>query len=332
VERLLHYQNRGDTVYDKQTQGRLDAAHPKVLPKLAEAGLITLVEPVTLKELWNSFLTDRKGVKLNTMKNYLGCQRLFFQTFLPTEFVDTLTRGRLLDWKQHLLSRYAEAGVVNRFVVINTLCNWAVSQGILSENPVCGIHRGKTVNRDKRRRITMAEFGKLLDVCPNREWRVIITLARIGGLRCPSELMELRWSDIIWDRCGFWVRSSKTERHVGHEKRYVPLFQEIRTELEQLRLSVDPKDDDFVIQSFQGKPKWNLHPRFQTIACKAGLETIPAPFLNMRKDRCNEVREQHGPKEESRWMGHSEKMMKKHYLDPREAVEEDYSGIVNLNG
>ena len=37
----------------------------------------------------------------------------------------------------------------------------------------------------------MDEYAKLLDACPNQEWRTIIALARVGGLRYSSELQRL---------------------------------------------------------------------------------------------------------------------------------------------
>ena len=59
-----------------------------------------------------------------------------------------------------------------------------------------GIPIGSFENRDKDRTISREEYAKLLDACPNQEWRTIIALARIGGLRCPSELKQLRWPDV----------------------------------------------------------------------------------------------------------------------------------------
>jgi len=45
----------------------------------------------------------------------------------------------------------------------------------------------------------------------------------------------------------------------------------------------------------------------------AGLGTIIRPFDNMRISRSNEVEHRFGAKKESLWIGHSEKVMLKHY-------------------
>jgi integrase len=47
----------------------------------------------------------------------------------------------------------------------------------------------------------------------NPVWRVIIGLSRYGGLRTPSEMLSLRWSDIDWEQNGMSV----PEPRVAHQ-------------------------------------------------------------------------------------------------------------------
>jgi len=47
---------------------------------------------------------------------------------------------------------------------------------------------------------------------------------------------------------------------------------------------------------------------------KSGIGTIVRPFDNMRMSRSNEVDSMFGSKKESLWIGHSERVMIKHYL------------------
>jgi len=39
---------------------------------------------------------------------------------------------------------------------------------------------------------------RVLIACPNYHWWAIISIARYGGLRCPSEVLSLRWENIDW--------------------------------------------------------------------------------------------------------------------------------------
>jgi integrase len=138
-------------------------------------------------------------------------------------------------------------------------------------------------------------------------------LARIGGLHCPSELKHLRWSDINWAENRFLVHSPKTEHHEGHRERLVPLFPELRKELERHFTLDEVKDNEFVIQGLQNSTRWNLHHPIKVIAKRAGLGTIMRPFDNMRMTRSNEVDREFGSVKESLWIGHSERVKKEHY-------------------
>jgi integrase len=189
---------------------------------------------------------------------------------------------------------------------------WAVDQGWLEKNPMKKIPTGSTVNRDNDRIISMEEYTKLLNACRDQEWRTIIAFARIGGLGCPSELQRLRWSDVKWEENRFLVRSPKTEHHDGHRERLVPLFPELRAELERHFSLDETKDNEFVITRYQNTA-WNLHWQFQTIAKRAGLDKIVRPFDNMRMSRSNEICERFGSAKENLWIGHSEMVRRKHY-------------------
>ena len=52
---------------------------------------------------------------------------------------------------------------------------------------------------------------------------LVVALARYGGLRCPSEIALLKWSDIHWDAERMTVTSPKTKRY-GKATRVVPIF------------------------------------------------------------------------------------------------------------
>ena len=105
----------------------------------------------------------------------------------------------------------------------------ALRQRLIAENPFGDMkklavgaspdHRIKEVDRAKSERVLRA--------CPDAEWRVIFALVRFGGLRCPSELVPLRWSDVDWAAGKMTVTCVKTEHHEGHETRVIPLFLDV---------------------------------------------------------------------------------------------------------
>jgi len=223
VETLIYYRNNGQIVPDKTVVNWLATAPADLQEKLARVGLISVTKQRTCQELWDTFLRQRTDLKPKTVRLYRLSQTVFFETFSPSELPEKITVERLLDWKVALLAQeYAEASVAGFLKNARAVFEWAVEQHWLTKNPLRKISRGSFVNRDNDRLISMEEYAKLLEACPNQEWRTIIALARIGGLRCPSELQRLRWSDVDWEQNRFTVHSPKTERE--HSTNPVPYF------------------------------------------------------------------------------------------------------------
>jgi integrase len=176
------------------------------------------------------------------------------------------------------------------------------------------VEKGSYENEDNDRYITMDEYNRLLDAAICQEWRVIFALARIGGLRAPSEVLQVRWSQVDWDSKRFSFTDSKRKGKNGKPyERTVPLFPALRVELETLWERDREMNPEFVINRYRD-PKTNLGTRFADAAKVARLGEIPRPFDNMRASRSTEIDREFGPKVESLWIGHSQKTAYKHYL------------------
>ena len=97
---------------------------------------------------------------------------------------------------------------------------------------------------------------------------MLIALARFGGLRCPSETLELRWGDIDWEKVRMTVRSKKTEHHEGKASREVPIFPELRSFLEEAWEQAEV-GQEYVITRYRGNA--NLRTQLQKIIKRAGV-------------------------------------------------------------
>jgi len=322
VDILLYQNQNGIAIFDKATMQWVENAPENIKSKLAKAGLIAANTQWTCLQLWNTFLKQKTNAKLATVKSYRDSQKLFFEVFLPRESIEQITSDRLLAWRVSMLAVYAEASVATHIKNTKAVLNWAVRQDWIAKNPMNGIAVGSFRNRDKDRIVTMEEYALLLDSCPNQEWRTIIALARIGGLRCPSELQQLRWKDVDWEQNRFLVHSPKTERHANHATRLMPLFDELKVELQN---HFSDNENEFVVQGHQ-KTDWNLSNPFQKILERAGLGKIACPFANMRRSRANEVVRRWGEAMEKLWIGHTADVMEKHYLCP---LDTDFAVIIS---
>ena len=333
VEKLVYCRDN-DNDPDKKTLAWLEAATPEIREKLAKAGLVKVPKTYTLRELWDSFLKQKTGIKDSTRDGYDYVEQRFFAFFDGATTLSELTSDQIEDWKFFLQTEYrsprtgkplVESSTAGTITKTKAIFNWAKTKKWLVESPLDGVGRGSFVDRENDRFITRDEYDRLLDACPCQDWRAIIALARYGGLRCPSEVLRLRWSDVNWEKDRFYVRSPKTEHHAGKEGRLVPLFSELRIELEKLFESDSSDGAEFVITRYRDPERTNLGTQFGRIVQLAGIEPVPRPFDNMRASRSTEIYAEYGSFLESQWIGHSSKIAKDHYLQVR---EEDFERAV----
>jgi integrase len=125
-------------------------------------------------------------------------------------------------------------------------------------------------DKGRLRFIDRATTQKVIDACPNAEWKLIVALARYGGLRVPSETNRLRWEMIDWDRGRITVESPKTEHIEGKEQRIIPLFPELRPFL--LAAFEDaPAGERYVIRRQRGRTFEHRSSRSSNVpACRSG--------------------------------------------------------------
>ena len=116
----------------------------------------------------------------------------------------------------------------------------AVSLGWLEKNPF-GHLRGCSVANHTRDFFVKPELAAaVLAACPNSRWRLIFSLGRWGGLRIPSEITFLHWSDVEWSkhriRISIPKKTSLYEQTSGiFDYRFIPIFPELRQALEDYR-------------------------------------------------------------------------------------------------
>jgi integrase len=319
VETLVYCRDNSLSTLDKRTLTWLESASPEIRAKLAKTGLVEVPPEHTVKEIWDAFLEqkelDRKAgrIKESTLNQYKIAQNRFLERFKESDRLTELSKEALTKWKMELLMQFKQATVASQLKHTKSAFTWAVEQGWIKKSPLDGIGRGSFVNKTNDLIVPMDWYYRLLDASPCQDWRTIIALVRIGGLRCPSEVIRLRWKDVLWDQNRFYVRSPKTEHHSGKESRLVPIFPELRTELETLFFDAESKDREYVINRYR-RANQNLGTTFGKIVRRAGLPEIPRPFDNMRMTRSNEIYNRWGAFKESQWIGHSSRVRQDHYL------------------
>ncbi|MFM7135785.1 MAG: integrase, partial [Planctomycetota bacterium] len=96
-----------------------------------------------------------------------------------------------------------------------------------------------------------------------------MALARLAGLRSPSELTPLTWDDVNGEKGRLTVRACKTEHHGGdHAVRVVPICPELRAILAEASARAEPGETAIV--PLAARKGVNLRTQFERIITKAG--------------------------------------------------------------
>ena len=200
----------------------------------------------------------------------------------------------------------------------------AIKAKLIDENPFDGMPVAVGGSKDKTRFITGAESQKILKACHDLQWRLIFSLCRYGGFRCPSEVLALTWENVLWDSNRVIVTSPKTKRYKGHESRVIPMFPELAGVLNEAyemafdRLASENSDSVATVSgpvvTRYTSADQNMRTTFGKIIERAGLKPWPKPFQNLRATRETELTETYPAHVVVSWIGHSEAVARKHYL------------------
>ncbi|MBP3532592.1 MAG: hypothetical protein J6K25_15665, partial [Thermoguttaceae bacterium] len=195
-----------------------------------------LVEPeirLSLDELFDEyFRAEEKGMRPITFRNKMRSMKIFFERVGKTTDVSDFGKSDASAFIAELDAIYSEATRAGVVRDVSRVFAWGVANELIERNPFSGLKRGSFKNKRRETFVSRADYAKLLDACPTQETRALIALYRIGGLR-KEEALRVERRDVDWEGGRMLVRSPKTA-HIGKPTRIIPLFPELRAELEAL--------------------------------------------------------------------------------------------------
>jgi integrase len=281
--------------------------------KLAAVGLIPKRRAPaagTLGEWLKSYREMRADVAPRTSSGFRGTSNRLLDFFPAGKALRDLTEGDVDRWVIWLKTKYSGATVSKSVKLARQFWAQAIRDGMATANPFTHVRTPSEVNTARAFFVERATFDIALAACPDHEWRLLLALARYGGLRTPSEPLRLEWPDVNWERNRFRMVSPKTRRHDGGE-RWVPLFPELRPYLEEAFEKAKP-GALHVVTRWRNSEK-NLRTGFLRILRKAGIKAWPRLFQNLRASRETELAEIFPIHAVAEWLGNSAKTALMHY-------------------
>ena len=290
--------------------------------KLAAKGLIAArvkaeLESTSISDFIDTYLAERVDLKASTVEQLRQVQNNLRKFTGEAMTLKEFTQGHADAFKASMASKMADNSVRRNLGRSRQFFEAAVRRRLLESNPF-GHLKSLTVkgNAERFQFVTPEEIQRVIDAAPDAQWRLIIALARFGGLRTPSETLALKWSDVDWERQRIRVPSPKTERY-GKSFREIPLFPELEPYLRDAFELAEEKTV-FAVTRYRDVSQ-NLRTKMLKIINRAGLTPWERVFHNLRASRQTELAQTFPAHVVCAWMGNSEAVAGEHYLHTTDA-------------
>ncbi len=317
VENLASAAISGHAVDDETARWVADLDEVMV-DKLAAVGLVARRQRARLEAFLDAYIATRCDTKASTQTVYGHTRRNLIEYFGADRPLRNITPGDADDWRLDLIRQgLAENTVRRRCGIAKQFFTAAVRKGLVSRNPFADLKAVIKANTSRMYFVSREEAKAVLAACPDAQWRLLFALSRYGGLRCPSEHLALRWRDVDWERHRITIRSPKTEHHEGGASRKIPMFPELLPHLREVFEEAE-EGTVHVITRYRDTNA-NLRTQMQRIIYRAGLEPWPKLFQNLRSTRETELAESYPLHVVCAWIGNSQPVAAKHYLQVTEA-------------
>lgn len=279
--------------------------------KLAESGLVEPRQTATLGEYLTGYIDARKSeVEPLTIVSFELTKAKLIEHFTEPRRLRAIGESEAHAWRQSLFANHASTTIAGHIKRAKQFFTHAKRMRLIESNPFAELVAGSQANDSRLLFIDRATIDSVIEYAPDAEWRLLIALARYGGLRNPSETLRLKWTDINWAEKRILITSKKTKRHKPF--RTIPLF----PELEQYLLDAQEVASEgavYCIERYRSQAT-NLRTGLQRIIAKAGLTPWPRLWQNLRASRETELANEYPIHVVTEWIGNSPKVAAKHYL------------------
>lgn len=311
IETLLH-ERRCNLPISREVSNWLADLDDSLYELLADRGLVEpRMKASTLAVFIDEYISGRSDVTERRLGKFRNAKARMIEFFGDVK-LDSISPGAADEYGRWLAGKLAPATAHKECQIAAQFLRHAYRKGLIDRNPFEGVTVGRATNDSRRAFVSREVIERVLDACPNWQWRTVVALARYGGLRCPSEVAQLKLGDIHWDSDRFTVTSPKTKRY-GKATRVVPIFPELRPYLDDAFAMID-EGPGWLVPMLAGNADKNLGTTFRKIIKRAGVEEWPKPFQNCRASRQTELEQDYPTYVVCAWLGNTPTVAHKHYL------------------
>lgn len=314
VDELCSARGSGQPV-DRQTALWLADIGQGLHDKLANAGLVARRSSSGLAAFMAEYIgegrtTAGRDAANATRLKWVSTQRIL-DKFFPGKTLRDISADDASRFRRWLDAGTASENTKRKHVsVAKMFFNVARRRKLVDENPFEFEKAAILPNRSRDFYLSRPNALKLIESCPDTEWRLLVALWRFAGLR-KMEVFQLRWEHVLWDQGRMLVTCPKTAHHEGKGSRFVPIG-DILPWLEQA-FDEAAEGSERIITRFTDT-NVNLGKPFNVILQRAGMTPWPKLFQNMRAS-CETDWLDSGISAHvvATWIGHSVKIQNQNY-------------------
>lgn len=302
---------------------------PWLRKKIEAAGLIAPENRMTLWRFLDERIAKRSDILNSTRENHLLVINHLKAVFREDKLLSDVSKADAVAFRECITTqRLASETKKKRLSVARQFFEYAVNHELIGRNPFTGLSLPCGDATKKQVWVPRESVDELMrHAAP--AFRLMLVLARFQGLRAPSEVCSLRWDMIDFENDTMTIESPKTKRHAGKGRRTMPLFPEVKLILEKA-----VRVDEFVVgRKYYDRVKnsggnWKAAvyvSHYLTILFKkAGVTPWRRPWQNLRSSLVTELRRQNIRADlVSKWLGHSEEVEAKHYVQTSREANPD---------
>jgi integrase len=305
---------RWKTTVQESTKAWLQTADKKLIKRLVSLKLCAELNNPTVSEVIQSYI-KRKTVDwaTNTVKNFNQVKDLLIEYFPDRLVAEVTTKDSKAFWAWMRKDKSLSDNTCRKhFQRCRQVFDDCIEQEVIFRNPFRVSEIKVTVGVADKQYVEESTIQAIIDHLPSdqTEWRLLFAFSRWAGCRMPSEIEELTWNDIDWERNTITIKSPKTKRYAGGAQRKIPIF----PELQSLFLSQSEAVPDGTVYVF---PNLRIHSNLSTIAkryVEAAGFTVWSEFWNsLRASRETDLMDSHGLRRACAWIGNTPNVAIKHY-------------------
>ena len=202
---------------------------------------------IELGKFLSEYSESRTDVKPGTKRNWRQCINRLNTFFGAKKPMNEIIEGDADAYKVWLKEEGLKPATISMQIKgASQFFKAAFRKQYIDKNPFADVKAGKQTNTDRICFVDRETVHTVLEACPNTQWQLVFAFARYGGVRIPSEIQFLRWSDVNWARERITITVPKKAHIDGEQTRVIPIFPELRPLLEKA-CEESPEGEEYVV-------------------------------------------------------------------------------------